>query len=288
MNLGLFFDIGMHTLIFEVIASTGFGFIVLGLLLKMKPQHLGLIGLVIIFGHNMLPLSALADTAVYKTYLQPFYSPAAIPLFAGRVFVIAYPPIPWLGIMLLGYACGTYFALPAPDRKRLFTRMGVSALVLFVLVRYINVYGDPAHWAIQKNAVYTFLSFMNVTKYPPSLLFCLLTLGIMFLMLALAENFGDRMTQITSVYGKVPLFYFIVHFYLIHCITIVVLLAQGFKWSQLQFATGSFGRPAGVESGLALGYIYLIWIAVVAVLYKPCLWYGKYKLTHKYWWLKYI
>lgn len=288
VNFGLFFDIGWHTLIFEVIASTGFGFIILGLLLKLSPKQLGVIGLLILFGHNLIPLTALADTAMYKTWLLPFFSPTAIPLFAGKIFVMAYPPIPWLGIMLLGYACGPWFGLPEDARRKLFLRTGLSALALFVLLRFVNVYGDPAHWSVQHNAVYTFLSFMNVTKYPPSLLFCLVNLGIMFLLLAIAEHAGAGFTRVTTVYGKVPMFYFIVHFYMIHCITIVVLLLQGFHWSQLEFATGSFGRPNGVISGLSLSYIYLIWIGVVVALYLPCKWYGEFKMTHQQGWLRYL
>jgi len=113
-------------------------------------------------------------------------------------------------------------------------------------------------------------------------------LGIMFLLLAFSEQFGNRFKNIAAVYGKVPLFYFIVHFYLIHLITLVVLLMQGFSWSQLEFGSNTFGRPKGVESGLHLWAIYLIWAGLVVLLYKPCHWFGKYKSTHTYWWLRYL
>jgi hypothetical protein len=129
---------------------------------------------------------------------------------------------------------------------------------------------------------------MNVTKYPPSLVFCLVTLGIMFLILAFSEGVKGRLIDVVSVYGKVPLFYFLVHFFLIHFILLVVLFSQGFHWVQLDFASGNFGRPKGVQSGLLLPTVYLIWIAVVVILYLPCKWFGKYKAEHKQWWLKYI
>ena len=132
------------------------------------------------------------------------------------------------------------------------------------------------------------ISFLETNKYPPSLLFCLVTLGIMFLLLAFSGRLNDRFKNIFSVYGKVPLFYFIIHFYLIHLITLLVLSLQGFHFSQFEFATATFGRPKDIESGLPLWAIYLIWLAVVIVLYKPCYWYGHYKATHKNWWLKYI
>ena len=145
-----------------------------------------------------------------------------------------------------------------------------------------------ACWNLKTNAVFTFLSFMNVTKYPPSLLFCLVTLGIMFLLLAVAENFSNKIQKVTLVYGKAPLFYFVVHFYVIHILTLLMLFAQGFSFSQFEFATGTFGRPKGIESGLSLLAIYLIWIFVLAVLYQPCQSYGKYKAENQHWWLKYI
>jgi len=288
VNFGLFFDIGFHTLLFEVIATIGFGFIILGLLLKIPAKQLGITGLIIIFCHNLLPLIPFTEESVFKTVLTPFFSPVAIPVFAEKVLVMGYPPIPWLGIMLTGFGFGRYFEMENKERKKRFTKFGFGALALFAILRFINIYGDPALWSPQKNAVFTFLSFMNVTKYPPSLLFCLVTLGIMILLLAFADQFNDRTKKVTAVYGKVPLFYFIIHFYMIHTITLIMLFAQGFHWSQFEFATGTFGRPKNIESGLPLWAIYLIWITVVAILYKPCIWYGAYKAKKSHWFLRYI
>jgi hypothetical protein len=129
---------------------------------------------------------------------------------------------------------------------------------------------------------------MNVSKYPPSVLFCLVTLGIMFIMLAFAEGAKNQFVTIAAVYGKVPLFYFLLHFFLIHLLMLAMLFLQGFHWLQFDFASGNFGRPKGLQSGVALWVIYLIWIGVVVLLYKPCLWFGNYKAAHKKGWLKYI
>ena len=287
VNFGLFFDIGFHTLLFEVIAAIGFGFVVLSLSLKVRSQILGVLGLIIIFCHNLLPLIPFAENSVLKTVLAPLFGPAVFP-FAGKAFIMGYPPIPWLGIMLVGFATGKFFELAEEQRKKLFVKIGLIALGLFVLIRFINIYGDPALWSVQKDSVFTFLSFMNVTKYPPSLLFCLVTLGILFLLLAFAEQFHHKVKKVTLVYGKVPLFYFVIHFYVIHVLTLLMLFAQGFHWQQLEFASGTFGRPKSVESGLPLWSIYCIWIFVVTLLYKPCQWFGKYKAENKNWWLKYI
>ncbi len=287
VNFALFFDIGFHTFLFEVIAAIGSGFIILSLLLGLSKKTIGVIGLVIICCHNLFPLLPFSQDSVIKTILSPLFVPAAFP-FSHAVFVMAYPPVPWLGIMLVGFASGIFFELPDLKRKSLFAKIGISALLLFVIVRFINIYGDPVGWSLQKNYVFTFLSFMNITKYPPSLLFCLVTLGIMFLVLSFADQLKNKFINITSVYGKVPLFYFLIHFFLIHLIMLAVMLLQGFHWSQLDFASGNFGRPKNVESGLPLWTVYLTWLAVAAVLYKPCKWFGKYKAMHKKWWLKYL
>lgn len=286
VNFALFFDFGFHTFIFEVIATIGFGFIILSLLLNVSSRTIGIIGLLIIFCHNLAPVIPLAETSAFKRILMPFFSPDAFP-FSGKVFIMAYPPIPWLGIMLVGFASGKMFEYPAFKRKALFIKIGLSALLLFIVVRFINIYGDAVPWSSQKNAVFTFLSFMNVAKYPPSLVFCLITLGIMFLMLAFSEGKKNKFIDIVSVYGKVPLFYFLVHFFLIHFVLLGVLVLQGYG-SQMDFASGSFGRPKGVESGLPLWAVYLIWIGVVVLLYIPCRRFGKYKATHKQWWLRYL
>jgi uncharacterized membrane protein len=287
VNFGLYFDFGFHVLLFEVIATIGFGFIVLSLLLTLSPKTICIIGLVIIFCHNLAPLMPFAETSAFKRILMPFFAPNAFP-FSNKVFIMAYPPIPWLGIMLVGFGSGKLFELEQLKRKRLFIKIGLSALILFVIIRFVNVYGDSVPWSVQKQNILTFLSFMNITKYPPSLVFCSITLGIMFLILALAEGAKSKFIKIASVYGRVPLFYFLVHFFFIHFILIAILFFQGFHWSQLDFVSGNFGRPKGVESGLPLWAVYLIWIAVALILYKPCVWFGKYKSTHKQWWLKYI
>ena len=278
VNFGLFFDLGFHTLIFEVIATIGFGFIILSLMLKLPFKIIAAIGLMIIFCHELAG----------KTILSPFFVVSQFRLFSNHSLTIAYPPVPWLGIMLTGFASGKLFELPAVSRRKIFLKIGASVLLLFVILRAINIYGDPVLWSGQKTPVYTFLSFMNISKYPPSLLFCLVTLGIMFLILSAAEGVKNRITDMFCIYGKVPMFYFVVHFYIIHFLLLILLFLQGFHWSDMNFASGKFGRPANAESGVPLWTVYLIWIAVVSVLYRPCGWYGRFKATHKNWWLRYL
>jgi uncharacterized membrane protein len=287
INFGMWLDVGFHVLIFEVIAATGFSFIILGLLCKLPYRTIGIIGLVILFLHDLAPFAPGADSLLYKQVLMPFFSAQVFPLGNGRIFFVGYPPVPWLGIMLVGFGAGGWFQLPKEKQKRLFLKVGVAAIAVFILLRIINIYGDPSPWAVQKSPLYTLLSFINVTKYPPSLLFCLLFLGIMFLILSLVQGIKNKWSGVVSVYGKTPLFYFLVHWYIIHPFVLIMVRLQGYKTSDMVFGS-NFGRPK-TGSGLQLWAVYLIWMSLVILMYPLCKWYGKYKANHREKkWLRYI
>lgn len=287
VNFGVWFDLHFNIFLFDVIATIGFAFIILSLLLQTSLKTILIIGLSIIFLHNLVPFIPFDEASLFKKIFMFFFSPTAFPIAGERMFVMAYPPIPWLGIMLTGFAAGKLFERPMQQRKRIFLGIGLASLTLSIIVRAINVYGDSSPWAYQKTALFTFLSFINVTKYPPSLLFSLLTLGIMFLIFSLVEEMKNKFTEITTVYGKVPLFYFLVHWYILHPIMFLIVFLQGYKSSDLLFGF-NLGRPKGV-SGVNLFYVYLIWMLVVVMLYPLCKWYGKYKESHKEKkWLQYL
>jgi uncharacterized membrane protein len=287
VNFGLWFDIHFKIFFSNVIAAIGFGFIVLSLLLNASPKAIGIIGLSIIFLHNLAPLIPFAETSLFKKIGMPFFATNAYPLGGDRLFIIGYPPLPWLGIMLVGFASGQFFGLDKQKQQSLFLKIGVSAIGLFALLRFINIYGDPLPWSYQKSSLFTFFSFINLTKYPPSLDFTLLLLGIMFLILSAIQGIKNKWTDYVCVYGKVPLFYFIVHWYIIHPIVFIMVYLQGFKSADLVFGF-NFGRPKS-GSGLALWAIYLIWIGIVAAMYPLCKWYSRYKETHtKKKWLRYV
>jgi uncharacterized membrane protein len=288
INFGIWFDIGFHLYLFQVIAAIGLGFIVLSYISRLSPKIVGGIGVSIMALHNVLPLIPAEQGSILKTILTPLFSTTAIPLSSQTTLIMGYPPIPWIGILLAGFGFGILFNRPQNERKRLFLKIGLGSIVLFLLLRFINSYGDPAPWSIQNKNLFTILSFLNVTKYPPSLIFCLLTLGIMFVMLSLAELAENRFTRFISVYGKTPLFFYLIHWYIVHPLLILILVAQGFSWTEMDFASGNFGRPKGVESGVTLGMVYLIWAAVVIILYAPCKKYGAYKTRAKSIWVKYI
>lgn len=287
INFGLWFDIHFKLFLFNIIGTIGFGFIILALLLRFSPQTIGMIGIAILFLHNLAPLVPLSETSLFKKILMPFFAPGAFPLGNGRLFVIGYPPIPWLGIMLVGFACGRLFKSREDEQKTLFLKIGIVSMALFILIRFINIYGDSLPWTHQKTTLLTFLSFINLTKYPPSLDFCLLFLGIMFLILSAIQRAQNKWTRIVNIYGQTPLFYFLVHWYIIHPLVFLMIYLQGFKSSQMEFGF-NFGRPKS-GSGLELWAIYLVWIGIVIVMYPLCKWYGRYKQNHKEKkWLRYF
>lgn len=289
VNFGIWFDINFGIILSQVIAAIGFGFVLLAILLRLPAKVLGILGLLIILTHDLvtsLPSSIQnPDLKFVATYL---FALNAFPLMPDFTFVVSYPIIPWFGIMLVGYAAGLIFDYPLQKRKRTLLAIGASMLVIFAVVRYTNLYGDLTKWSVQKNATYTFLSFINVSKYPPSFLYTFLTLGVMIVVLSYVGGLKGKFVKIISVYGKVPLFYYLIHWYLIHILMIGMLFIQGFTWEELNFASFTFGRPTG-KSGLDLSGIYLVWISVVIVMYPLCEWYGNYKMDNsEKKWLRYL
>jgi uncharacterized membrane protein len=287
VNFGLLFDLRFRLFLFEVIATIGSGLILLSFLSRLSPKLVLVIACLLFFGHDLALRFGMPANPTLNFIGSLLFGPGAFPLASGRLLVIAYPVLPWLGIMLAGFCAGRLFALPIEKRRTLFLRLGLGALVGFVLLRFSNWYGDPVPWAHQKSGVYTLLSFMNLNKYPPSLLFSLATLGILLLILSAAEGRDNALTRFLLVYGRVPLFYFVCHIYLIHLLMLLIVMIQGYSWNSLDFGPFKFGRPD--HAGLSLGGVYLVWAAVVLAFYPLCRWYGSYKAQHKEkTWLRYL
>lgn len=279
INFALWFDIRFRLEIMEVISAIGLSFIVLALLLKLPSRAIGIIGLFIILTHNLLQAVTLPSAPVVQVIANILFRPGMMQITPGLAVFTAYPLVPWLGIMLTGFACGELFELSDERRRKIFLQTGIGILLVFSVLRFVNIYGDPSKWAGQNSPFFTFLSFINVSKYPPSLLFSLLFLGTMFLILYVTEKVKNGFTEVLSVYGRVPLFYFIVHLFIIHTIMLVMLLIQGYAPSEFLFGAFNNGRPKTGE-GVGLWMVYVIWIGVVVLLYPVSKWYGNYKAMH--------
>lgn len=287
IGFGIWWDISFRSYIFQVIAAIGVGMILLGLFLSLGYKMIGLAGLAIIVLHNLYPLLPIGDSGILRQALNAVLIPSFKTLPGGINFIMSYPVIPWLGVLWLGYGFGHFFEVTLPKRQHLFFRAGAICIGLFVLLRSGNFYGDPASWHKQESMIYSFMSFLNVTKYPPSLQFCLLTLGVMFFLLILAEKIGDSLQRFFETYGRVPLFYYIAHWYVLHPAMFIVLYFQGFSWKDFRFGM-NFGRPEAPH-GLGLWGVYGIWLGAIILLYPLCRWYGNYKKAHpEKKWLRYL
>ncbi len=290
MSLGITGDIYYGVFILQTIWSIGISMIILGLVIRLPFYLVLFAGLVIVFGHNIFDIAEKGRNS-FPVWWQFVHRGGFIPLWGNHALGIFYPFLPWSGLMMLGYCCGKVFSdTEAEKRNKILLWMGIAALVLFVIMRAVDVYGDPLSWSEQKDGLRTLFSFMNVQKYPPSLLFMFATIGPALIFLALVRNTNNRIAKIISVYGRVPFFYYILHFYILHIIAIIVYLSRGHSLAEGVAGLPNFPFKFVVPGeGFGLGMVYLIWIAVIILLYPLCKWYDRYKMNHKEkWWLSYL
>lgn len=288
ITFGVWFDVYFRTILLQVIYAIGMGFFILSFLLRLPARTLGIIGLVIIFLHNLIPTPGFVGSNTGGFLWSMFLSPNFFQLTTDFSVIIGYPAIPWLGIMLFGFGFGQVFEMTPEARKRILTRAAVISLLVFGLLRGFNLYGDPSPWSVQSTTINTVLSFINVTKYPPSLLYTSVIMGIMFIILRMAEGANNSMTRFFIVYGRVPFFFYLIHWYIIHISMFVMIFIQGAQWKDFPYGAQNFGRPeTGV--GIELPYIYLYWLCLILVLYPLCRRFGKYKAANRdKKWLAYI
>jgi len=292
---GLTLDPLYHVVVLQVIWAIGGSMFLLGLMIRLgvSRMSIGVIGAVIFFGHNILDYTgagAVGKTFVWKLLVSARFSGSdAIRIFDHHSAFAGYALLPWTGVMLLGYAVGPIYnsGFNAVQRRRLLMRAGLVLLAGFLVLRGFNLYGDPAPWSMQKTSVLTVLSFLNVTKYPCSLHYLLMTLGPALIVLAVTEGVRNRFTAAVVVYGNVPFFYYVIHWYVIGLATIVLFYLQGYGSGQIVDPNDPFFfDPPGV--GLSLAGMYGVWLVVVVVMYRPCKWFSAYKRRHAQWWLSYV
>jgi uncharacterized membrane protein len=244
------------------------------------------IGAAILLGHNLL--DALWPAAMTSASTAPVWAALHSRQFydVGPFAVFfSYPLLPWVGVMLVGYGAAGLFELPENERRERLLRIGVGLVIAFIAIRALNVYGDPHAWEFDpKGMTATIMSFLGTTKYPPSLLFILMTLGPAAIVCAFADRFRGPVNDALVTLGRAPLAFYIAHLYLIHALAMALGAVQGFAAEQ--FLTHYRFFPQGFGVGL-LG-VYLIWIAVVLALYPLCRWVAAVKARRQDWWLSYV
>jgi uncharacterized membrane protein len=286
-NLFLTFDITFSFLATEVLSVIGFSMIILAGIIYLPLRAVFFIGLIIVCAHNLLDAFDYAKPTETPFWWGFLHQQSFFPYDHNRLFAILYPLLPWPGVMMLGYCLGSLYKKEsdAKRRQKILLSTGISVTLFFIILRFTNIYGDPSEWHTQKNSVFTILSFLNTTKYPASLLFLSMTLGPAIICLSLFELAKGKWINFVSVYGRVPFFYFLVHFFVIHLICTVLFFANGHTLSEANAGFLHFKSP---DDGLPLGIIYLIWIAVVVAMYPLCKRYDRLKSSHKKWWLSYL
>lgn len=291
VNFAWFFNIEFPLIVFQVIWALGIGMIILAAAIHLPFTAIMVIGLLMVFGHNALD-GIHAEGKDLASFGWSFLHEPGIYQFGYFTVFVGYPIIPWAGIMMLGYCLGSLY-LPGFDaerRKKILLRAGLISLFLLVIIRALNVYGDPHTWETQSSSVFTFLSFINFAKYPPSLLYILATLGPALIFLSRSEKLTGGIWQYIIALGRVPLFFYIIHIILIHLLGLVAALLTGFEVSDMVFNTWVTDSPNLKGYGFSLAVTYAVWAAVVMALFPLCLLYDRYKTKYgrEKWWLSYM
>jgi uncharacterized membrane protein len=289
VTFGLTFNPEFNTIILQVIWAIGCSMILLGIFSRISNTAVLITGIILFFGHNILDLVTLPSTGGNALTFLLRSRGTFIPVDNGQSIVVFYAVLPWTGAMMIGYSIGHWFKkdFPAEKRKKLLLISGFSLIALFVILRATNIYGNPTPFISGDGFTYNLFAFLNTSKYPPSLQYLSMTLGPACILLALMENTHTRFSKIISVYGSVPFFYYILHFYLIHGLLVIVFFATGHTNSQIVDPNlPFFFRPPTFGYGLLT--VYAIWLSVIIILYFPCRWFSQYKKTHNQWWLRYV
>jgi uncharacterized membrane protein len=291
--IGFAFSFDVHYTLFalQTIWSIAISMIILGLMIWLPFNAIFVTGLVIVLGHNVLDFYEAGLKSSPGWWYDLLHHQGFYPLWDHHNLLILYPFLSWAGLMMLGYCFGKLFLQYENDqRKKMLLWLGCGVIAFFIVLRYINKYGDPDHWSTQKNAVFTFLSFMKIHKYPPSLLYTCATVGIGILFLAFAGHKKNWLTRFITVYGRVPFLYYVLHFFLIHLIASVCYLARGHSFAEgVKPTNGDLPQFTAPGEGYSLFAVYIIWICVVLSLYPICKWFSDYKQKHREkWWLSYL
>lgn len=268
----------------DTLSAIGFGFLALGAAISISPPALLLIGAAIVGGHDLLDAIHANDLGAFGSLWPLLHERGPLPFgFNGQVH---YPILPWIGIMLIGYGAGPVFIQEPGAQRKWLLGSGAALCLLFIVLRFTNYYGDPRPWRFYPDQLTTLMSFLNVSKYPPSLLYAAMTLGPTLALLPGIHDLPNPFMRILIVFGRTPLFFYVTHLYVIVGASFLYEMTQGFRIDEIIAILRSSQPPPGYGAGL-FG-VYIAWLAIVAALYPVCRRFAIYKSAHTDWWLKYL
>jgi uncharacterized membrane protein len=277
---------GRVGVVMQVIWAIGASMVVLAGAQFLGRRTCLILGAAILVGHNLLDSIWPSTNGVFDSAHPAWVAlHAQMAIVAGPFFfAFVYPVLPWVGVMMLGYGSAALFEDSSQPRNPRLLACGLAATAAFVVLRGIAVYGEPNPWQVQNGTLSTLIDFLNVTKYPPSLLFLLMTLGPAAVLCAFADRLPGTIRRPLAVFGRAPFAFYVAHLYLIHGLAVVFGVIQGFNASD--FLTYSFFFPRGY--GVGLPGTYAAWLLVVAMLYPLCRWVAAVKARRRDWWLSYL
>ena len=283
--LGFQFNFDYHATLLNVLWALGWAMIVLSVLVHMRLSATVTLGIIMIAGHNLLD-SIQSSNPLWSI----LHTPNFVLKTPQHFIFVAYPLIPWVGVTAVGYSLGRIYSWTWQRRRAFLLRAGLVLTTTFVVLRSINLYGDPGRWTIQKSPLFTVLSFLNTCKYPPSLLFLLMTLGPALVLLWTVDGWTPQLLRPTLSFGKVPMFYFLLHILLIHLIAVAACYARygHVHWMFESPSLSQFPITRPLGWGFSLPIVYMIWSCVVFALYPLCHWFAAVKQRRSDPWLSYL
>ncbi len=283
VRFGWSFSFHFNHFVVQVIFVIGASMIALAGLIYLPRWAIAATGLIMIAGHNLLDSIKAVQLGAAAPVWNFLHQPGHLVLAPGVDLVVLYPLIPWIGVMAAGYALGPVFTRERAARVRELFALGATMTIGFIVLRATNLYGDPAPWVMQDDLLGTVLSFLNVEKYPPSLLYLAMTLGPALMLLAALEKARGPVAAWITTFGRVPFFYYVAHIFLLHTLALI------YAWSLVGDISGLIGTPhKPVGYGLNLPGIYAVWLAVVVALYPLCRWFAGIKRRRTEWWWSYL
>jgi uncharacterized membrane protein len=269
----------------QVIWAIGMSMILLAAVIWLPRGTAASLGVLIVAGHQLLAPIAAADLGALAPLWTLAFEFGRSPFGNG---FIAYPAIPWFGVMCLGYALGPVFLQEPARRNRTLLVLALSAIAVFLVLRAINGYGDPLSWKQYPDVAATVLSFFNVSKYPPSLLFVLITIGVATLCMLALQRLRGFPSRVLLAYGRTPLFTYVLHIYVVHLASLLVAVLAGYPASyHANFLADPF-RLVKAGWGFNLAVVYAAWLAILIAIYPAARWFAQVKRQRREWWLSYL